>query len=79
MDQLNWSGVKIHNWVKEQLGTEIGYSTTLRYLNQLGYNLRVPRSWQKDPNIEIWLGDECTVEGDPPPDGVGSNWEAAPQ
>jgi len=84
--QLHWSGVKIHGWLKEQLGTEIGYSTTLRYLHQLGYNLRVPRpwpdrqdeeartafleryrSWQKDPNIEIWFGDECGVEGDPRP------------
>ena len=84
--QLHWSGVKLHGWLKEQLGTEIGYSTTLRYLHELGYNLRVPRpwpdrqdqeertaflqryrAWQNDPQIEIWFGDECGVEGDPRP------------
>jgi len=43
--QLHWSGVKLHGWLKEQLGTEIGYTTTLRYLHELGYNLRVPRPW----------------------------------
>lgn len=84
--QLHWSGVKLHGWLKEQLGTEIGYSTTLRYLHEVGYNLRVPRpwpdrqdeeqraaflesyrSWQEDPTVEIWFGDECGVEGDPRP------------
>lgn len=43
--QLHWTGVKLHGWLKEQLGTDIGYSTTLRYLHELGYNLRVPRPW----------------------------------
>lgn len=43
--QLHWSGVKLHGWLKEALGTEIGYSTTMRYLHELGYNLRVPRPW----------------------------------
>ena len=43
--QLHWTGVKLHGWLKEQLGLELGYSTTVRYLHQLGYNLRVPQRW----------------------------------
>lgn len=43
--QLHWTGVKLHGWLREHLGTELGYSTTLRYLHELGYNLRVPRPW----------------------------------
>lgn len=43
--QLHWTGVKLHGWLKAQLNVEIGYSTTLRYLHELGYNLRVPRPW----------------------------------
>lgn len=43
--ELHWTGVKLHGWLKEELGLELGYSTTLRYLHQLGYNLRVPRPW----------------------------------
>lgn len=84
--ELHWTGVKLHGWLKERLGSEIGYSTTLRYLHELGYNLRVPRpwpdrqdesereafleryrAWQNQPDIEVWFGDECGVEGDPRP------------
>ena len=38
--ELHWTGVKVHGWLKEQLGLEVGYSTTVRYLHELGYNLR---------------------------------------
>ena len=41
--ELHWTGVKVHGWLKEQLGLEVGYSTTVRYLHELRYNLRVPR------------------------------------
>ena len=39
----HWTGVKLHGYLKEELGLEVGYSTTVRYLHELGYNLRVPR------------------------------------
>ena len=32
------------------LGLEVGYSTTVRYLHELGYNLRVPRPWPERQN-----------------------------
>jgi hypothetical protein len=30
----------------------VGYSTTVRYLHELGYNLRVPRPWPERQNEE---------------------------
>ena len=44
--EVHWTGVKVHGWLKEQLELEVGYSTTMRYLHDLDYNLRVPRPWQ---------------------------------
>jgi transposase len=38
--------------INEQLGLEVGYSTTVRYLHELGYNLRVPRPWPERQNQE---------------------------
>lgn len=50
--ELHWTGVKIHGWLKEQLPLELGYSTTVRYLHDLGYNLRVPQPWPERQNEE---------------------------
>jgi transposase len=43
--EVHWKGVKIHGWLKEQLATELGYRSTIRYLHELNYNLRVPQRW----------------------------------
>src|SRR4051812_13234167 len=43
--QEHWTGVKVHGWLKEQLAIELGYRTTIRYLHELSYNLRVPQRW----------------------------------
>ena len=48
----HWTGVKLHGWLKESLGVEVGYSTTVRYLHELGYNLRVPRPWPERQDEE---------------------------
>ena len=50
--ELHWTGVKVHGWLKEKLGLEVGYSTTVRYLHELRYNLRVPRPWPERQNEE---------------------------
>lgn len=82
----SWTGVKVHGWLKEQLQIELGYRTTIRYLHELDYHLRVPQRWperqdeaeraafltdlhllQQDPQVELWYGDECGIEGDPRP------------
>src|SRR5262245_57585766 len=43
--QVHWTGVKLHGYLKEKLAIELGYSTTLRWLHELDYHLRVPRPW----------------------------------
>ena len=50
--EVHWTGVKVHGWLKEQLELEVGYSTTVRYLHDLGCNLRVPRPWPERQNEE---------------------------
>lgn len=84
--QVHWTGVKLHGYLKEQLQIELGYSTTVRWLHELDYHLRVPQPWPErqneeerklfleelrtlsaDPQVELWFGDECGVEGDPRP------------
>ena len=45
-------GVKVHGRLREQLELEVVYGTTVRYLHDLGYNLRVPRPWPERQNEE---------------------------
>ena len=66
--QQHWTGVKVHGWLKQQLGAELGYSTTLRYLHELGYNLRVPRPWperQKEAERAAFLEEIKRWQADP--------------
>ena len=48
--QVHWTGVKLHGYLKEQLQTELGYRTTIRWLHELDYHLRVPRPWPERQN-----------------------------
>ena len=43
--QSHWTAVKLHGWIKEHLQTQLGYSTTVRYLHEHDYRLKVPRPW----------------------------------
>lgn len=43
--QEHWTGVKIYGWLTGQLAIEMGYRTTVRYLHELAYHLRVPQRW----------------------------------
>jgi transposase len=43
--QVHWTGVKVHGYLKEQLALELGYRTTIRWLHELDFHLRVPRPW----------------------------------
>jgi len=31
-EQVHWTGVKVHGWLKEQLQVDLGYRTVIRYL-----------------------------------------------
>lgn len=42
---VHWTGVKLHGYLQEQLQVELGYRTTIRWLHELDYHLRVPRPW----------------------------------
>lgn len=49
-EQVHWTGVKVHGWLKEQLQVDLGYRTVIRYLHELDYNLRVPQRWPERQN-----------------------------
>jgi transposase len=50
--QVHWMGVKLHGFLQEQLQMELGYSTTVRWLHELSYHLRVPQPWPERQNEE---------------------------
>lgn len=64
---VHWTGVKLHGYLKEQLQLDLGYSTALRWLHELNYELRVPRPWperQDEPartafleQLRVWCAD----------------------
>ncbi|MBK8092068.1 MAG: helix-turn-helix domain-containing protein [Verrucomicrobiaceae bacterium] len=38
--QSHWTAVKLHGWIKQNLQTQLGYSTTVRYLHEHDYRLQ---------------------------------------
>jgi len=48
--QVHWTGVKVHGYLKEQLALKLGYRTTIRWLHELDFHLRVPRPWPERQN-----------------------------
>jgi transposase len=61
--EVHWTGVKVHGWLKEQLAVELGYRTTIRYLHELNYNLRVPQRWPERQNHaeRLWYQEQLEV------------------
>jgi len=51
-NQSHWTAVKLHGWIKDQLQIELGYSTTVRYLHEQDYKLKVPRPWPLNQDEE---------------------------
>jgi len=47
---VHWTGVKVHGYLKEQLCVDLGYRTTIRWLHELNFHLRVPRPWPERQN-----------------------------
>lgn len=68
--QTHWTAVKLHGWIKEHLQAQLGYSTTVRYLHEQDYKLKVPRPWPLHQDAEqreafceklcAWQQDEYT-------------------
>ena len=48
--QLHWTGVKLHGYLKTQLQLQLGYSTTVRWLHELNFHLRLPQPWPERQN-----------------------------
>lgn len=66
--QVHWTGVKLHGFIQEQLQIQLGYSTTLRWLHELNYQLRVPQSWperQNDDKRQAFLEELRLLCADP--------------
>jgi len=43
--ETHWTGRKLHGYLNQKLGLDLGYTTVLRWLHQLDFHLRVPRPW----------------------------------
>jgi transposase len=66
--QVHWTGVKLHGYLKEKLQIELGYSTTIRWLHELNFHLRVPQPWPERQNEEerkTFLEELRTLAADP--------------
>lgn len=50
--QVHWTAVKLHGYLKEQLALELGYRTTVRWLHEMDFHLRVPRLWPERQDEE---------------------------
>ena len=50
--EVHWTGIKLHGWLKHEIQDELGYRTVVRYLHEIDYNLRVPRSWPQRQDEE---------------------------
>ena len=48
--QVHWTGVKLHGYLKEKLCVDLGYRTTIRWLHELNFHLRVPQPWPERQN-----------------------------
>lgn len=47
--QEHWTARKLHGYLREEHGAELGYTTVLRYLREIGYTLKFPRPWATGP------------------------------
>lgn len=50
--QVHWTAVKVQGYLKENLAIELGYRTTVRWLHELDFHLRVPRLWPERQDEE---------------------------
>jgi len=45
VDEVHWTGVKFHGYLRDVLQIELGYSTVIRFLHEQSYRLKVPQPW----------------------------------
>ncbi len=45
VDETHWTGRKFHGYLTEHCQLEAGYSTLMRWIQEEGFRLKVPRPW----------------------------------
>ena len=65
---VHWTGKKFHGYLREKLDLEIGYRTTIRWIHEKDFRLKVPQPWPDRQDEEArqafverlqqWLQDE---------------------
>ena len=66
--QVHWTGVKLHGYLQEQLCVQLGYRTTVRWLHELNFHLRVPQPWperQSEAERKQFLEELRALSSDP--------------
>ena len=66
--QVHWTARKFHGYLREQLDTELSYSTALRWLHENDFALKVPQPWPDRQDEEVrskWLEDLRLLLADP--------------
>ena len=51
-NQVHWTAVKVHGYLQDKLAIDLGYRTTVRWLHELDFHLRVPRLWPERQDEE---------------------------
>jgi transposase len=54
----HWTAKKFHGYLREELQLEVGYSTTVRWLHEQNFRLKVPQPWpdrQDESQRQAWL------------------------
>lgn len=57
--QAHWTAKKFHGYLNQTMGHEVGYRTVVRWLQDQGFRLKVPRPW---PDRQDEQARECFVE-----------------
>lgn len=50
--EVHWTGVKVHGYLVQELEVELSYRTTIRWLHELSFHLRVPQTWPEKQKPE---------------------------
>ena len=64
----HWTAKKFHGYLREALQLEVGYSTTVRWLHEQNFRLKVPQPWpdrQDEALRQQWLAGLRELLADP--------------
>jgi len=85
VNEVHWTGRKLHGYLRRELDLEVGYSTLMRFLRDQRFRFKVPRPWpdRQDPALRAAFCERLkTMIGDGDVDlwfGDESGFEADPR